>query len=112
MSNTKTVFRTLAQEVHPDHGGTSAQFIEIMKYRNDYDRLVALASKWGIKLNGIDTSKSYQENLEAVVGALIRHTFSYKRFCLSGRVPDDPYKPFRGFSVPCRRFVCSGFWPA
>lgn len=79
MSNVKTVFRTLAHEVHPDHGGNSAQFIEIMKYRNDYDRLVALASKWGIKLDGIDTSKSYQENLEAVVGALIRHTFTYKR---------------------------------
>lgn len=79
MSNTKTVFRTLAKEVHPDHGGTSARFIEIMKYKNDYNRLVALASKWGIKLDGIDTSKSYQENLEAVVGALVRHTFSYKR---------------------------------
>jgi hypothetical protein len=79
MSEAKSVFRKLAMEVHPDHGGQADKFREIMKYKNDYQALCRLASKWGIVLDGIDTSASYQERLEAVVGALVRHTFTYKK---------------------------------
>ena len=77
-SDTKTVFRTLAKETHPDKGGDAERFKEVIKVKTDLGALKNLASKWGITIDGIENA-SYREALEAVVGAIIRHAFTYKK---------------------------------
>jgi len=78
MSNAKDVFRTLAKETHPDHGGDADRFREVIKVKTDFDSLVNLANRWGIKIDDIP-SGPFREALEAVVGAIVRHAFTYKK---------------------------------
>ncbi len=79
MSDTKSLFRTLAFETHPDRGGDAARFREVVKVQTDFASLVTLANRWGIKIDGIPNTSAGRAALEAIVGAIIRHGFTYKR---------------------------------
>lgn len=74
----KTLFRKMVFETHPDQGGSAEKFREVMKNRSDYNALMMLAKKWNLKIDGIDNFETASEKLEAIVGALIKHAFTYK----------------------------------
>lgn len=82
----KSLFRTIAKQVHPDMSVTSDttsgdRMCQAIKFKNDPDMLVRLARKWGLNIDGSfnervfnERSESFKQRVfEAVVGAIIKH---------------------------------------
>lgn len=82
------VFRKLAKQVHPDLNGGSVEATkrmqEVLKFRNNPDMLLALARKWGLRIDGTFDSNAFDQKAEqtrqeqvfdAVVGAIVKHYF-------------------------------------
>jgi hypothetical protein len=84
-----TLFRDIAKQVHPDMSthsqhASADKFREAFKHRNEPAVLLELARKWGLQLDGSFDSKTFDRNaseaiFEAVVGAIVKHNFSYNR---------------------------------
>ncbi len=85
----KTLFRQMAGQVHPDHSSHSehasgAKMREVLKYRNEPAVLLDLARKWGLQLDGSFNNTTFDRNsseaiFKAVVGAIVKHQFTYRR---------------------------------
>ena len=88
----KSLFRKIAKQVHPDMSvGSDAtsgdRMCQAIKFKNDPDMLVRLARKWGLNIDGSFDKKAFNERSEAfkqrvfdaVVGAIIEHTITYKK---------------------------------
>jgi len=88
----KSLFRKIAKQVHPDMSvGSDAtsgdRMCQAIKFKNDPDMLVRLARKWGLNIDGSFNEKAFNERSEAfkqrvfdaVVGAIIEHTITYKK---------------------------------
>jgi hypothetical protein len=88
----KSLFRQMAGQVHPDKSTISehasgAKMREVLKHRNEPGVLLALARKWGLQLDGSFNTNTFDRNssefagrvFEAVVGAIVKHSFTYGR---------------------------------
>ena len=88
----KSLFRQMAGKVHPDKSTISehasgAKMREVLKHRNEPEVLLALARKWGLQLDGSFNTNTFDRNssqfagrvFNAVVGAIVKHNFSYGR---------------------------------
>jgi len=85
--NAKNLYRSLAKEVHPDFNGGGADFTrkmqEVNRFKNDPEMLLKLARQWGLNIDGTFDQNTFDRKSEefknkvydAVVGAVIRHTF-------------------------------------
>lgn len=85
--NAKNLYRSLAKEVHPDFNGGGADFTrkmqEVNRFKNDPEMLLKLARQWGLNIDGTFDQDTFDRKSEefknavydAVVGAVIRHTF-------------------------------------
>lgn len=85
----KNLFRQMAGQVHPDKSTISphasgAKMREVLKHRNEPGVLLALARKWGLQLDGSFNTNTFDRNsseaiFKAVVGAIVKHQFTYRR---------------------------------
>jgi len=85
----KTLFRQMAGQVHPDKSTQSehasgARMRTVLKHRNEPEVLLALARKWGLQLDGSFDNTTFDRNssesiFKAVVGAIVKHQFTYRR---------------------------------
>jgi curved DNA-binding protein CbpA len=87
-----SLFRELAKQVHPDVNGGSVDankmMQEVLANRNNENALRDLARRWGLRLDGSfddaafdakSASERTERVFEAVVGAIVRYSFRYKR---------------------------------
>ena len=88
--NDKSIFREMAKKVHPDMSSefaSAAKMREIIANKNRPHILLKLAQQWGLNLDGSFNKFAFDQKAdgfartvyEAVVGAIIRHTFTHKR---------------------------------
>lgn len=88
----KTLFRTIAKQVHPDMSSfskhTSAERMrQVIKYKDNIDMLIKIAGQWNLDVD-INKLNSKHENFkkevfDTIVGALIKHTFVYRKKSLT-----------------------------
>ena len=88
----KSLFRTIAKQVHPDmsvcsNTASGDRMVQAIKFKDDPDMLIRLARKWGLNIDGSFNENAFnkrseefkQRIFEAVVGAIIQHTIMYKK---------------------------------
>jgi len=96
--NDKSLFRTIAKQVHPDMSVNSditsgARMREAIAFKDNPNMLIRLARQWGLNIDGSfdknvfnEKSKAFKERVfNAVVGAIIKHTVNTKKKTITVR---------------------------